>query len=582
MGDTVFFDIDGTETDGSLDAGDAPLPGIGVTVVWAGANGTFGDSDDFTATLTTQSAGDYLLTGLPHGSYTVTVDDTDLPTGLTATTYDADGIGTASVSATVLDATTPDDLTQDFTYTGETDGRIGDTVWFDHDGDGVQAGTAEVGFSGVTVTLVWFGPDDTLGGGDDVTQTTVTAADGTYLFDHLPDGVFTVTVDSATLPAGLVATFDADGVGTLDTSTVTLSTVSRTRLDQDFGYRGVGSLGDLVWFDIDGSATATPDGGEPGIDGADVTVTWTNPQGSDVMITTTTASGGTYLVPNLPDGSYSVVVDPGTLPGGLVATFDADGVARLMPRWFRWTRPHLIVSTRTSPTPASAPSATPFGSTRTPMAPPILPAAASSMVRTSPGRIDIVVTFGGFDGVLGDDAGTLADESADDLVYNATTDANGEWLVAGLPYGPYSVDVVAATLPSGVTVATFDADGVGSVHVSTTALDGATPDRLDQDFSYTGAGSVGDTVWFDRDGDGVFDSDEVALGGIDVTLTYTGPDGSLVTVVDTTDTNGQYGFRQPAVRHGADDHGRQRRSAGRVRPDPRCRRHVHTARVDRR
>ncbi len=543
IGDTVFFDIDGTETDGTPDAGDAALPDIDVTVVWSGANGIFGDADDFTITDTTRAAGDYLVTGLPHGSYTVTVDGTDLPAGLTSPTYDDDGVGTANVSATTLDAVTPDDLDQDFAYTGETDGRIGDTVWFDHDGDGVQSGPAEVGFSGVTVTLVWFGPDGVLGGGDDVIQTDVTAGDGTYLFDNLPDGNFTVTVDSATLPAGLVATFDDDGLATANTSAVTIASGTRTNLDQDFGYRGVGSLGDLVWFDIDGSATATPDGAEPGIGGVDVTVTWTNPQGSDVVITTTTAPDGGYLVPDLPHGSYTVAVDPSTLPEGLVATFDADGVGSVdtsstvldavtperLDQDFSYTGVGSIGDTvwfdQNDDGAADPAGSGVFDDQDQPLA-----------------GIDVIVTFGGFDGVIGDDVGTVADESADDLVYLATTDTDGEWLVGNLPFGPYAVDVDASTLPSGIDVATFDADGVASVHVSTTTLDAVTPDRLDQDFSYTGAGSVGDTVWFDRDGDGVFDADEVALGGIDVTLAYVGPDGSTITVVDTTDANGVYGF----------------------------------------
>jgi len=99
--------------------------------VWAGADNVFGNGDDFTFTDTTDSGGNYLVTDLPHGDYTVTVDAGDLPAGLTDPTYDADGTGTANVSSTTLDAVTPDDLDQDFAYSGDTAGLIGDTIWFD-------------------------------------------------------------------------------------------------------------------------------------------------------------------------------------------------------------------------------------------------------------------------------------------------------------------------------------------------------------------------------------------------------------------------------------------------------------------
>ncbi len=544
IGDTVFFDIDGTETDGIPDAGDAGLPGVDLTIVWAGANGTLGDGDDFTFTDTTDGSGNYLVTGLPHGNYSVTADASDLPPGLTSPTHDDDGVGTPHVSLVALDAITPDRLDQDFAYTGETDGRIGDTVWFDHDGDGVQSGPIEVGFSGVTVTLVWFGGDGLPGGGDDVTQTTTTDAAGNYLFDNLPDGEFTVTVDPLTIPAGLVQTFDADGaVTTPNTSAVTLASGSRTQLDQDFGYRGLGSLGDLVWFDIDGSAGAAPDPGEPGIGGVDVTVTWTNPQGSDVTITTTTAPDGSYVVTHLPYGDHVVSVVATGLPSGLTASFDADGIisADTSSVTLDGVTPDRLDQDFSYTGVGSIGDTVWFDQDADGTTDPVGSGVFAGQDQALAG-IDLVVTFGGFDGVIGDDLGTIPDESADDVAYAATSDGNGEWVVGNLAFGPYRVDVVASTLPAGLDVATFDADGVTSVHVSNTTLDALNPDRLDQDFSYTGAGSIGDVVWFDRDGDGAVGADEVALGDVDVTLTYTGPDGSVITVVDTTDADGVYAF----------------------------------------
>ncbi|MBK9463111.1 MAG: carboxypeptidase regulatory-like domain-containing protein [Sphingobacteriales bacterium] len=59
-------------------------------------------------------------------------------------------------------------------------GSIGDYVWNDLNGDGVQD-AGETGISGVTVTL---SPDGT-------TTTTTTDANGNYSFDNLPGGNYT-------------------------------------------------------------------------------------------------------------------------------------------------------------------------------------------------------------------------------------------------------------------------------------------------------------------------------------------------------------------------------------------------------
>ena len=133
-------------------------------------------------------------------------------------------------------AATSDDVT--FTVTSSGLGSIGDTVWFDTDGDGLKD-AGENGLGGATVTL---DPGTPSNPADDVTTTT--DANGNYLFDNLPAGVYTITVDLSTVTSGipsgktiadLIPTFDADGVGTANTSTVSLP-LGTSNLDQDFGY----------------------------------------------------------------------------------------------------------------------------------------------------------------------------------------------------------------------------------------------------------------------------------------------------------------------------------------------------------
>ena len=146
--------------------------------------------------------------------------------------------------------------------------------------------------------------------------------------------------------------------------------------------------------------------------------------------------------------------------------------------------------------------------------------------------VDLIVTWAGFDGIAGND---------DDLEFGVTTDSSGEWRLGNLPLGDYLVRVDVASLPPGIDIPTFDDDGIGSANTSSATLTTSATDDLDQDFSYTGGASLGDTVWYDRDGDGLLDPDEVPLGDVDVTLTYPGPGGSTVTVTTTTMTTAPTG-----------------------------------------
>ena len=85
------------------------------------------------------------------------------------------------------------------------------------------------------MTVVWAGPDGDLGTGDDVTFTDATDVTGRYMVATLPAGDYRVSIDPATLPAGYVPTFDADG-GNDRTATVALAP-GQDRTDVDFGER---------------------------------------------------------------------------------------------------------------------------------------------------------------------------------------------------------------------------------------------------------------------------------------------------------------------------------------------------------
>lgn len=193
-------------------------------------------------------------------------------------------------------------------------GSIGDTVWYDKDGDGLQ-GPDEKGIPGVTVNL----EADLNGDGvTDYTSTAGTDANGYYLFANLPAGHYTITVDASTLPAGVVQTYDLDGLDTPNTATIDLQS-GEVNLDVDFGYKGNGSLAGTIFRDC--NANHAYETGEAGMGGLTVVLTDT---AGNVVDTTTTDSSGAYFFDSLPAGQFSVTVNPA--PAGYTPTYDIDGV----------------------------------------------------------------------------------------------------------------------------------------------------------------------------------------------------------------------------------------------------------------
>ena len=511
IGDLVWFDSNGSGTV-TQDAGEPGLPNIPVTVTWAGPDGTFGTADDLTFPTTTNASGLYGVSGLPYGNYAVKVDSSTaaFPAGLVET-YDADGVGSLGTSSVTLSAAAPTALDQDFSYVGT--GSIGDRIWLDQNGDGVQD-TSEPGIPGVTVVLTYLGADGIPGGGDDIVFTTSTGPDGIYQVSQLPAGTFTVAVDPATLPSGLAATFDVDGIASANTASVSL-TAGQVRRDVDFGYQGPGALGDQVWLDTlangDGAFNA---GADVPMAGTALTVTYLGLDGAvgggdDLVFSAVTDATGHFGVTGLPLGSYTVAAVP-LVP--LVETYDADGLATA----------NVYAVTLTAATPVRLDQDFSFTGTGEIGDRIWFDRDGSGSATQDAGEpglplIPVTVTWAGPDGVFG---------NADDVSYATTTDANGAYQVDHLPFGSYqvTVDTSSSAFPAGV-VPTYDADGIATVHTSSLTLTEASPKNLDQDFSYTGTASLGDRVWLDQNGDGVQDPDEHGIPGIGVVVTFLGADG---------------------------------------------------------
>jgi hypothetical protein len=202
---------------------------------------------------------------------------------------------------------------------------VGDRVWLDVDGDGVQDG-GEVGLSNVRVRI-FRDPDGVPGNGDEAVEGTVfTDGNGNYLFDRVypSTGTFYAEVDSTTLPPGLLAS-PGNNNGRGPSLTITGTDIY---LANDFGYTapaGTAVVGDRIWSDADGDGVQDP--GEIGIGG--VTLRLVAPgadglfgNGDDVITaTTSTASDGTYLFVGVAPGVYRVdVTDTGAVLTGYLLT----------------------------------------------------------------------------------------------------------------------------------------------------------------------------------------------------------------------------------------------------------------------
>jgi hypothetical protein len=174
----------------------------------------------------TAGDGSFDFTDLPADDYLVTVI---APPGFVLT-------GGFDPHAVIL-ATGEDYNDADFGFQ-QQDASIGDFIWNDLDGDGIQDG-GEPGINGVSVDLYLDSKNNgMIDGGDLLVDAQLTAGDGDYDFSSLSAGDYLVTVtDSDAVLDGWILTGGSDPLA------VTLA-AGEDFNDADFGY--------LLWTFSDG------------------------------------------------------------------------------------------------------------------------------------------------------------------------------------------------------------------------------------------------------------------------------------------------------------------------------------------
>ena len=201
-------------------------------------------------------------------------------------------------------------------------GGLGDTVWKDLDGDGIQDAD-EPGVPGVVVIL-------TDCDGNQV-GVQVTNADGFYFFNNLIPGDYQVQFDISGLPPGCAFTQQDAGNDELDSDVdayglAPCTTIQGGEYDSTFdaGLLTLVNIGDFVWHDLDGDGAQ--DFGEPGIPGVDV---FLYDSDNNLIATTTTDEDGYYMFVDLYPGTYYIAFgDPDgfetTIPDATADDNDSD------------------------------------------------------------------------------------------------------------------------------------------------------------------------------------------------------------------------------------------------------------------
>lgn len=528
---TIWHDVNRSGT-GARDLGEEWL--TNVTVYLCPGTSPCGAGSAI-ATQQTSTAGYFLFVGNYTGQYNVSVNtNTGMMGGSNWTpSFDTDTT-TGSLNYVTVNVVSGGQARADFSYYKTGNYSIGDTLFYDWDGDGIQ----DVSDEGIADITVWLYRDSNTNGivdyGTDVlVLSTVTSSSGTYLFANLPATNYLVIVNHADPDFPDLYTTTADPQGALDGRSVVTITTSN-RLDQDFGYqpRGTGIIGDTVWFDANADEVQSG-GNEYGITNITVTLLADlNGDGIFVAVTSTvTDATGYYEFSDLPPGDYKVQVDAAD------AGFPDDA----------------------------------FGN------PPFVTTATNFNVTVTNGGSYLTADFGvAHLGAIGDtifwdgnqngtqdyneegitnvtvqlyldvNSNGTYDAGTDVFSGSTSTDSNGLYLFTGLAASRYVVVVVeTGVLATATLMADPNNDGLPCSDPESIGCDGEYgqyigpgQNFMGADFGYAPPGVLGDAVWIDTDNDGVFDPTEQGISYVDVVLFS----GGVPIATNETDGDGYYLF----------------------------------------
>ena len=448
-------------------------------------------------TTKTDANGNYSFDNLHDGTYSVKVVKDGALTDLEQT-EDPDGTKDSTSEPIVLNEDNPTKKNVNFGYV--PDYFIKGTIYR----DGNRSGALDAGeklYEGVTVNLV--DADGT------VVATTTTDADGSYSFDKLPAGTYSVTVVQDGPIAGLEQTGDPDATKDNASEPITLNNDNPSTTDVNFGYIADNSLSGTVYRDD--SRNGDQDGTEPGYSG--VTVQLLDASGN-VVATTTTDANGTYSFSKLPDGTYSVkVVKDGEL-ADTEQTEDPDATKD------NASEPVTLGEDNPSKDHID------FGY--------VPDYSIHGLVYRDGDRNE---AHGATEKGYANQTVELRDKDGK-VVATTTTDANGAYSFSKLPAGDYTVKVVKDGALTDLDQ-TEDPDSTKDSASGVISLSNDHRTETDVNFGYIANNSINGTIYRDGDRDGRKGDTEGRYSGVTVQLLD--KDGKVIATT-TTDKDGKYSF----------------------------------------
>ena len=558
VGNFVWFDAN---KDGIQDADEFGVAGVTVTLTDGAGNPVIDLDGNPVKPVTTDANGKYEFTNLMPNvdrivanageeNYKVTFTP---PAGYTGTTSnagtDADTDSNGPTPKVTL-AEGQKDMSIDFGLI--SNGYIGDTIFWDVDNSGGFNPTEhDKPLAGVTVTLTFKTP-----AGVEKTLTTTTDADGKYKFENLAPGDYKVTVDQASLttacPVCTAQTHAPSGNLTASenqtlslSSKVTLSPGKMSNDSQDWAFTGPANT--AIAKTITDPAAEPAGGFTPGTT-VTYTITLTNegPNPATGVIAQDKLPAGVTFVSSTGDGDYDATTGKWDLSNEVIEK-DATRTHTIVVRVTPEAAGSIVTNTATIEHQDQFGDKTADNTSSVPL----------TAGYTIAGKLynDANASFSSDNGenpysgvtvaLLKKDGTPVLDKDGNPVT--AVTDADGKYSFAGLPLGEYKVDVVNPT--SGPLAGTKPLEAYTGRYKTSAevTIKAETGSVIDVNFGFVKPASLGDYTWMDVNRDGIQDTDEPALPGVTVTLTYA--DGSAVTdasgnvvTAKTSDANGKYKF----------------------------------------
>jgi hypothetical protein len=422
-------------------------------------------------------------------------------------------------------------------FTGETKGVIGPIAqlnsiagvcYNDQNDNGVQD-NSEPGINGVSVTLT--GTDDN---GNPVLETTTTTTiggvAGSYLFNMLNPGTYTV---SETTPAGYLDGQDSAGtdggtVGPVGTDAISNFTIGDNAAgggDNATGYDFASILpatvSGIAYDDLNGSGV---DNAEPGIAGVTVTLTGTNDLDAPVSETLTTGANGSYSFTGLRPGVYSV-------SAATPATYISDATANAGSLGGEQSTNEVAAFIVTADATGINYN---FGYYQL--------SNISGTVYNDVNQNDVYDAGDtGLSGITVTLTGTTGLDNPVDLT--TTSAANGSYSFTGLAPGTYAV---TETPPANYATEAGDVGSLGGT-ASTEEVSNVTVASDETGTNYNFGqyvptnSSLAGIVYNDLNGNDA-DNSEPGIAGVTITLTGTSSLGNPVDLTTTSASNGTYSF----------------------------------------